>query len=136
MSVAREIAKAQEKQSCEHLRDPRVAEDFCFVAGQPRNKFFGRRQDIASIGGGRSESRRYPPLSANVAWQGDAAFSLFLDLFLKAKCRRLRRSSLHRPGQDFQRVCASLHPRVASLWNKGQRPRITRPGRHKRRSSI
>src|SRR5204862_6559864 len=58
MSVAREIAKAQEKQSCEHLRDPRVAEDFCFVAGQPRNKFFGRRQGSASIGGGRSESRR------------------------------------------------------------------------------
>ena len=67
MSVAHEIAKAQEKQSSEHLQDPRVAEDFCLVAGQPRNEFFGRSQGLAPIGGGRSESRAYPPLSANVA---------------------------------------------------------------------
>jgi hypothetical protein len=67
MRVAHEIAEAQEKQACEHLRDPPVAEDFCFVAGQPRNEFFGRSQDLAPIGGGRSESRKYPPLSANVA---------------------------------------------------------------------
>ncbi len=67
MSVAHEIAKAQEKQSSEHLQDPRVAEDFCLVAGQPRNELFGRSQGLAPIGGGRSESRAYPPLSANVA---------------------------------------------------------------------
>jgi hypothetical protein len=72
MSVAHEIAKAQENQSREQLKDSPVSEDFSAVGVHPLDELLDRSHGQAPMEGGRWESGAGLPPTTNVAQQYNA----------------------------------------------------------------